>query len=90
MTDKPKPIKDRIITALRKDGNFGLMQYYDLALEVFPKDQYPNAWNYPTRGGPPGCYMVLRRAIREPTCSMSPDKRMPGVVYSTVGLGKNR
>lgn len=81
-------IKDRIIKAIREHGDFGFIQYYDLAQHVFPKDQYPNAWNYPTKGGPPGCYMVLSRAIREHGFYIKHDG--PAVVCSTVGLGGNR
>ena len=54
---KPKPIRDRILAALKSNG--GRMQYYHLARAVFPKDEFPRAWGYPTRGGPPGCYKAL-------------------------------
>lgn len=64
------------------------MQFYDLAKAVFPRDQFPNAWNYPTRGGPPGCYMVLSRAIREHGFYICHDG--PAVIYATVGLGENK
>ncbi len=59
---KQKPIKLRILEAIGNAG--GVIQYHELARVVFPRDEYPNAWGYPTRGGPPGCYMVLSRAIR--------------------------
>jgi len=52
-------IKDRIRDALRN----GPMDYRDLAMTVFPVDQYPNAFRYQPNGGPPGCYMALSRAI---------------------------
>ena len=80
-------IKDRIISALTAAG--GTMLYYDLARVVFPKSDYPRAWGSPNRGGPPGCYMVLSRAIREHGFSMYfGDAR--AVVYTTIGLGQNR
>jgi hypothetical protein len=85
MADKVK-IRDRMIAALRKHGDAGRMPYHRLAEYVFPKEDYPNAWNYPTRGGPAGCYMVLSRAIREHGFWMHHDKN--AVVYSTVGLPK--
>ena len=80
-------IKDRIIAALRENG--GSMVYHELADKVFPLADYPNAWNYPTKGGPPGCYMVLSRAIREHEFSMWFGDA-PAVVYTKIGLGKNR
>jgi len=80
-------IKDRIEAAIRASG--GVIVYHELADQVFPRDEYPNAWRYPTRGGPPGCYMVLSRAIREHGFNL--DLRdVPAVVYGTVTLGKNR
>ncbi|QFT69582.1 hypothetical protein FIU93_22545 [Labrenzia sp. THAF35] len=81
---KQAKIKDRIVAALKSNGGF--MLYYDLARVVFPKEHYPNAWNYPTRGGPPGCYMVLSRAIREHGFNIVYDC---DVVHSTVYLGRN-
>lgn len=86
---RPAPIKDRICRAIRLHGQSGFIQYYDLAKHVFPKDQFPRAWNYPTRGGPPGCYMVLSRAIREHEFSIN-FENADAVVYATVGLGKNK
>jgi hypothetical protein len=85
---KPK-IKDRIIAALREHGECGFLPYHALAEHVFPRKEYPRAWNYPTRGGPPGCYMVLSRAIREHGFSMKFGDA-EAVVYTTVGLGQNR
>jgi hypothetical protein len=83
MTAKVR-IRDRMIAALRQHGDGGQMVYHRLAEYVFPKEDYPNAWNYPTRGGPAGCFMVLSRAIREHGFWMDHDK--DAVVYSTVGL----
>lgn len=85
MASKTK-IKDRITAALKKNG--GRMPYWKLADAVFPKDQYPHAWGSPNRGGPPGCYMALSRAIREHGFSISGFRY--GVVHSEVSLGKNR
>lgn len=49
--------------AVRADA-FGEVPYDILALAVFPRDEYPRAWNYSSNGGPPGCYMALSSAIR--------------------------
>jgi len=57
------PIKERIRTAIQAAG--GRLEYYALAIEVFPQDEYPRAFGYSINGGPPGCYMSLSRAIRE-------------------------
>jgi hypothetical protein len=83
---KMPPIKDRIVAAIRSKG--GSVGYYDLAHIVFPKAQYPNAFSSPNKGGPPGCYMVLSRAIREHGFHMqfSNDPRS-GVVHSTIYMG---
>lgn len=78
-------IKERIANALREHGECGFMPYHRLARYVFPEDEYPRAWNYPTRGGPPGCYMVLSRAIREHDFYISYGDAK-NVVYPTVGL----
>ena len=80
-----KPIKDRIADALKSSG--GKMQYYDLARVVFPESEYPRAFGYPTKGGPPGCYMALSRAIEKHgfRIRFDPGKRS-GVVHSTVSL----
>lgn len=40
-------IKVRIIAALRENG--GNMVYHELADKVFPKADYPNAWNSQTK-----------------------------------------
>lgn len=85
---KSKPIKRRIIDALNDHGEGGFLPYHELAHLVFPRDAYPRAFQYPTKGGPPGCYMVLSRAIREHEFSISLDGG--AVVYATVGLGRNR
>ena len=81
------PIKDRMISAIRANG--GRMKYYALARAVFPDDQYPHAFSGPARGGPPGCYMVLSRAIREHGFHMAfdPDPKSR-VVHSTIYIGK--
>ena len=80
-------IKDRILEAIKAEG--GSMQYYHLARAVFPVKLYPNAWGSPTRGGPPGCYMVLSRAIREHGFHMQfdPDPRSR-VVHSMISVGR--
>lgn len=57
------PIRDRITEALKQHG--GTLSYHALAVSVFPREDYPNAFNYPTRGGPPGCYRALSKALRE-------------------------
>lgn len=85
---KPTPIKERIRNAILRHGKGGFIVYHELAEHVFPKDEYPRAWNYPTRGGPPGCYMVLSKAIREHGFYIGYDG--PAVVYATVGLGANK
>lgn len=78
-------IKDRIIAALKRNG--GPMTYHALARAVFPSDEYPRSWNRPNRGGPPGCYMALSRAIREH--GFYEKSSGYGVVYNIIGLGKN-
>jgi len=81
------PIKDRIIAAIQANG--GAIGYYDLAHAVFPRDQYPRAFSYPTKGGPPGCYMALSRAIdRHGFCLRFSSEKGAGVVHSTVTLGR--
>ena len=55
------PIKQRIMDALTKRS----MSYRELMEAVFPPDRYPNAWNYSSNGGPPGCAMAFGRALRE-------------------------
>ncbi len=54
-----RPIVDRINDALAN----GKMSYADLAVEVFPRDEYPWAFYYSSNGGPPGCYMALSAAL---------------------------
>jgi hypothetical protein len=84
---KPAPIRDRIADAIKSAG--GRIQYYHLARAVFPEDQYPRAWAYPTKGGPPGCYMALSSAIRRYGFSVDyHDAR--NVVHSHVMLGRQR
>jgi hypothetical protein len=53
------PIIERIEDAL-KDGP---LSYADLWNRVFPADQFPRRGGTPSRGGPPGSYMALSRAI---------------------------
>lgn len=81
-------IKDRITQAIREHGEGGFLVYHKLADHVFPRADYPRAWNSPTRGGPPGCYMALSRAIREHDFYIHYGG--DAVVYATVGYGKNR
>lgn len=60
---KPKPIRQRIIDALdAAPGN--TLEYRELALRVFPWDQFPRAWRHRAGGGPPGCFMALSSALR--------------------------
>ena len=80
---KIKPISDRISAAIKANG--GQIKYYDLAQVVFPRDHYPQAYGSPTRGGPPGCYMALSRAIREHGFRI--DHR-EAVVHSIVSMGR--
>jgi hypothetical protein len=58
---RPKPIAERIDAALAT----GARDYHAVAGLVFPQDQFPRAWRYPTRGGPPGCFMALSAACRK-------------------------
>lgn len=83
---KKKPIRDRILSALKSNG--GRMQYYYLAQAVFPRDQFPRAWGYPTRGGPPGCYMALSRAIDRHGFRIDYPEGRGGVVHSMVSIGR--
>lgn len=83
---KDLPIKDRIINAIRAAG--GSIGYYDLARRVFPEDRYPRAFERPTRGGPPGCYMALSRALDRHGFSIRySDMKGAGVVHSTIMMG---
>jgi hypothetical protein len=82
-----KPIKDRIIAAIRANG--GSIGYYELARAVFPETEYPRAFSYPTKGGPPGCYMALSSAIARHGFHMEQSStRNAGVVHSTVTMGR--
>lgn len=83
---KRQPIKDRIIKAINEAG--GEISYYRLARVVFPQDQYPHAFAYPNRGGPPGCYMALSRAIARHGFSILYPAGKGGVVHSTVMMGR--
>ena len=82
-------IKDRITRAIQEHGSDGFLVYHELADRVFPALDYPNAWNYPARGGPPGCFMVLSRAIREHGFNMYFGDAK-AIAYTQIGLGKNR
>ncbi len=53
-------IKDRI----RKHYKQGIHYYILLGL-VFPRKDYPKAFNGAHKGGPPGCAMAFGRALRE-------------------------
>jgi hypothetical protein len=50
------------IRAAFRDGEHEL-SYHELALRVFPGEQFPRAWRYSSNGGPPGCYMALSAAL---------------------------
>jgi hypothetical protein len=63
MTAKLPQIKARICDAFGP-GELAL-HLHTLALRVFPEEHFPNAMRYPSRGGPPGCYMALSRALNE-------------------------
>ncbi len=56
---KKLPIADRIDAALRN----GPLSYTDLWNKVFPSAEFPRRGGTPSRGGPPGSYMALSRAI---------------------------
>lgn len=72
------------ICAAFEDQNARTISYYDLARLVWPKDQYPNAFNYPTRGGPPGCYMWLSRALREHGIHWSLPKNATNMIHAMI------
>lgn len=79
-------IKDRIATTIKANG--GKIGYYELARAVFPEAHYPRAFARPTRGGPPGCYMALSRAINKYGFHLSySDMRGSHVVHSTITMG---
>lgn len=82
-----KPIRERILSALESNG--GRMQYWHLAKAVFPQDQYPRAWGSPNRGGPPGCYMALSRAIDRHGFRIDYPDGAGGVVHSMVSIGQS-
>jgi len=54
-------VESRILEALRAAG--GTLDVHTLGMRVFPIDDYPRAWNYRARGGPPACAMTLRKAL---------------------------
>lgn len=60
---KPLPIPERISHALRQT-NHRVVDLPSLAALVFPQEQFPHAFNSPTRGGPPGCYRPLLVALK--------------------------
>jgi hypothetical protein len=51
---KRVPIAERIAKHFKAG-----MKYTDLEGAVFPPDEYPRAWRYATKGGPPGCRRTL-------------------------------
>jgi len=55
------PIRERILTAFSGTTR---MPYHDLMAQVFPINEYPNAYQCSTNGGPPGCAMALGAALR--------------------------
>lgn len=55
-------LQQRIIDVLSRHG--GTLEYEGLLYFVFPPAQYPRAYRYSSRGGPPGCAMALGRALR--------------------------
>lgn len=59
--EKMPSIKDRIRRAYSGYGT----RYYDMLIDVFPKQNFPNAFRYSSNGGPPGCAMPFLRALRE-------------------------
>lgn len=83
---RPAPIKDRIIAAIKAEGH--CIEYYKLAIAVFPTDQFPRAFRYRNDGGPPGCYMALSRALRVHGFSVHYESTpAPGRDYRTVMMG---
>jgi len=87
MTAKVK-IKDRIASAIIDHGGGGSLVYHRLARYVFPEDEYPNSWGSPARGGPPGCYMALSRAIHKHGFHMDLSGAR-AVCYSKISLGNS-
>lgn len=63
-----EPIKDRIRAHYRPG-----IDYWDLLHAVFPRIEYPRAWEYSSNGGPPGCAMAFGRALREMGGDYGPD-----------------
>ncbi len=57
---KKKKINDRIIEALNGRTS---APYHDLMNAVFPRDQFPRAYNHQANGGPPGCAMAFNKAL---------------------------
>lgn len=54
-------IRERIRAALAD----GPRTFFEVAIDVFPAEHFPRAFEYQANGGPPGCYMALSRATRE-------------------------
>ena len=54
-------LKERIRTHYRA----GVTDYNLLMQACFPPETHPEAFGYPTRGGPPGCAMAFNRALSE-------------------------
>lgn len=52
-------IKDRIVSTLKGRGK---VTHYFLMNELFPDKK---SWGRSSNGGPPGCTMVLGKALRE-------------------------
>ena len=78
-------IKDRI----RQNFKPGV-DYDALMARVFPPEDFPNAWRYSTRGGPPGCSMAFSRALREMKASVSYEDSEPGPRDSTRNPPRRR
>ena len=55
-----RPIKERLRMVI---GNKPSMCYHDMMERVFPIDDFPNAWQSATRGGPPGCARAFGAAL---------------------------
>ena len=56
------PIQQRIRAAFQPGERE--LHFYELALRVFPTDQFPRAFRYSSNGGPPGCAMALSATLR--------------------------
>ena len=38
--------------------------FYELAMLVFPRDAYPDAWNYSSNGGPPALVRTFSKGLK--------------------------